>query len=278
MYEHILVPTDGSEPATAALEYAAELAATDDASVSVVTVSDGSDPGAGVVAAACDRIADAGGAAEGAVLDGTPHEVILEAASERAVDAIVMGTRGRQGVGRFVLGSVAERVVRDADVPVFAVRDDEDVRLGYPPETVLVPVDGSEHASRALEAGLGLARAHDATVHLLSAVDTRPTGVDVGSSPNVDAVAASARTIVEEAETVATEAGFDDVATMVTFGSAHREIPAYAAENDVDLVVMGTHGRSGVDRFLLGSVTERVLRTAPAPVLTVRGPESDASR
>ena len=280
MYEHILVPTDGSEPATVALEYACELAASHDATVSVVTITDEGDgtvgdrPGAEILTAARDRIADADVSADGEVLAGDPRETILAYAGQQGVDSIVMGTRGRRGLGRFVLGSVTEHVVREAEVPVFVVRDDEDVRIGYPPETILVPVDGSDHAARALEVGLALATEHGASVHLLSTVDAKPTGVDIGASPNVDEFAAYARTIVEEAEETATEAGVDDVATLVSFGSAHREIPSYAAENDVDLVVMGTHGRSGVDRFMIGSVTERVLRTAPAPVLTIRGPDA----
>ncbi len=277
MFDHILVPTDGSGPATAALEYAAAIAAANDATVHVlyVTETPPDEEDEEVVATAREWVTDAGAAVDEEVVQGEPDETICEYAAERGVDGIVMGTQGRQGLERFVLGSVTESVVRNATVPVLVVRRGSDVRREYPYETIVVPIDGSEHAVAALEHGIELANRHDATLHLLSVVDVRATGVDAVADLQADQFAEYARTIVDDTAAKARTAGVDDVVTTVTFGSTYREIRSHAQDYEADLLVMGTHGRHGFDRLMLGSVTERVLRTAPAPVLTVRVPETE---
>jgi nucleotide-binding universal stress UspA family protein len=276
MYDHILVPTDGSGPATTALEYGAELAATVDATVHVLYVnetaaadSDRERTGEEIVSDACDRVDAEGATATGDVRTGDPSDVVPAYASEHDVDVVVMGSHGRGGVGRFVLGSVTEHVVRTADVPVIVVRGDDDVRTHLPYETVVVPIDGSEHAAVALERGIDVATAFDATLHVLSVVDASPIGSEPGVGVRGDQLQAHARRIVDDAAERVERADVD-VTAETRIGSIHREIASYARENEADLLVMGTHGRSGFHRFLLGSVTERVLRTAPAPVLTAR--------
>ncbi|MFC4247998.1 universal stress protein [Natribaculum luteum] len=277
MFDHILVPTDGSGPATAALEYAAAIAAANDATVHVlhVTETPPDEEDEEIVTTARDWVTAAGAAVDEEVVQGEPDETICEYAADRGVDGIVMGTQGRQGLERFVLGSVTESVVRNATVPVLVVRRGSDVRREYPYETIVVPIDGSEHAVAALEHGIEIATRHDATLHLLSVVDVRATGVDAVADLQADQFAEYARTIVDDAAAKARTAGVDDVVTTVTFGSTYREIRSHAQDHEADLLVMGTHGRHGFDRLMLGSVTERVLRTAPAPVLTVRVPETE---
>ena len=137
-------------------------------------------------------------------------------------------------------------------------------------DSILVPTDGSETAAEAVIHALDLATQYDATLHVLSVVDPRQFST-VGADPSsvLAAVEEGAREAVEEVGAPATETDVP-VETAVRRGSPARTITEYATDNDVDLVVMGTHGRSGLDRYLLGSVTERVVRTAPVPVLTVR--------
>jgi nucleotide-binding universal stress UspA family protein len=136
-------------------------------------------------------------------------------------------------------------------------------------ERILVPIDGSRQADRALDHALDLAETYDAEVHLLFVVD-------VASVPNeIEAASVEERldrygerttaTAAERAE----ESGVERVLTKVARGTPHRAILDYADGNDADLIVMGTHGRTGIDRYLLGSVTEKVVRLADAPVLTV---------
>lgn len=277
MFERILVPTDGSGPANAALEYAGEIATVENLTVHIVHVVDpDTDP-----ADASEQLADSrewAGDADAPVIDevhtGEPREAILEYAATHDVDAIVMGTRGRRGVGRLLLGSVTEAVVRDASVPVLVVRGAAEVRRRYPLETIVVPVDGSSHADAALEQALALASDNGATVHFLSVVDVAPVGIDDGNDLRLERLKQYAQQVVDEGVQRADEVGVDAVGT-VQHGSAQQRIREYTDDEDADLVVMGTHGRSGLDRLLLGSVTERVLRTATTPVLTVRAADEE---
>ncbi|WP_137289160.1 universal stress protein [Natronorubrum halophilum] len=277
MFERILVPTDGSGPANAALEYAGDIAAVEQVTVHVLYVTEpGTDP-----ADAADQLADGRdwvGESETSVVDGIetgePAEAILEYAATHDVDAIVMGTRGRSGVGRLLLGSVTETVVRDADVPVLVVRGAAGVRRPYPLETIVIPTDGSTYADAALERALMVARHHDATVHVLSVVDVTPAGIEEHNDLTIDRLQQYARRVVDEGVAAAENAGVN-AESAIRHGSTHRMIRTYVDDADADLLVMGTHGRSGLDRLLLGSVTERVLRTATTPVLTVRASEAD---
>ncbi|WP_254768619.1 universal stress protein [Salinilacihabitans rarus] len=127
-------------------------------------------------------------------------------------------------------------------------------------QDVLVPTDGSDGTARAIDHGVNLARAFDATIHALSVVED-----DADASTTGRAATRAVERVADEA----TAAGVD-VVTATRPGTPHEEILAYADENDVDLTVMGTHGRTGVDRLVIGSVTERVVRNAEIPVLTIR--------
>ncbi|ELY52514.1 universal stress protein [Natronolimnohabitans innermongolicus] len=272
MFDRILVPTDGSGPANAALEYAGEIAAVEATTVHVLHVRD-PDADPADVEALLEDSREWASETDGPIVDsvetGEPRDAILEAAAEHDVDAIVMGTRGRQGVGRLILGSVTESIVRDAPVPVLVVRGAADVRRRYPLETIVVPTDGSGHASAALERALTVANHHDATVHLLSVVDVTPAAIDERDDLRLDRLERHAQSVVGEEAAGADRAGIE-TETAVKYGSAHRTIRSYVDDVEADLLVMGTHGRSGLDRLLLGSVTERVLRQATVPVLTVR--------
>ncbi|SDM98377.1 Nucleotide-binding universal stress protein, UspA family [Halogranum gelatinilyticum] len=137
-------------------------------------------------------------------------------------------------------------------------------------DTILVPTDGSDAAMNAVDHAVDLARQYDATLHVLAVVDpTSFSTLDVDPSTVVVAMERQAREAAQRVETVAEEAGVA-IETAVVRGDPARTITTYATDNEADLVVMGTHGRSGLDRYLLGSVTERVVRTADVPVLTVR--------
>ncbi|MCU4973873.1 universal stress protein [Halobacteria archaeon AArc-m2/3/4] len=275
MYDRILVPTDGSGPATAALEYGVRLAAILEATVHVLHVVEAPDEPENVLEDASGWARADGVSVIDDVRRGDPLEEIPAYAREEDIDAIVMGTHGRTGIGRFVLGSVTEHVVRTADVPVLVVRGDDDVRTQLPYETIVVPIDDSEHAELAIEVGIEAATKFDATLHVVSVIDVSPMGLEPQVDLRVDRLEDGAARIVDDAAQRATDRGVDDVVSTTVFGSIHRGITSYAADNDADLLIMGTHGRSGLDRYLLGSVTERVLRTAPAPVLTVQAPDTE---
>ena len=143
---------------------------------------------------------------------------------------------------------------------------------------ILVPTDGSAGMTRVIDHAADLARAHGADLHFLYVVDTAsfahlPMETSWGSVTSM---------LREEGEAALRDAAdravADDCVTTITEGPPSREIVAYAREADCDLVVMGTHGRGGLDRLILGSVAERVVRTAEVPVLTVRVGQAGRTR
>lgn len=136
-------------------------------------------------------------------------------------------------------------------------------------DAILFPTDGSEGATVALEHALDLAERYDATLHVLYVADTnRDSLVAVGDAV-VDALEHEGESVVDEVVDRGRARGVD-VDREVLQGDPYRTILDYVDEIGIDLVVMATHGRRGIDRYLLGSVTEKVIRSADVPVLTVR--------
>ncbi|NHN61385.1 MULTISPECIES: universal stress protein [Halorussus] len=144
-------------------------------------------------------------------------------------------------------------------------------------DSILVPVDGSEQSSRALDHAVGHAETYDAAVHLLFVVDVASLPAEVDAAPVAERLDTYGERIVAGAADRVGAADVDRIETAVVPGVPHQAILDYADDNDVDLVVMGTHGRTGLDRYLLGSVTERVVRRSPVPVLAVRTDEAAAA-
>ena len=201
---------------------------------------------------------------------GPPAEVITQAA--RGFDLIVMGTHGRSGPSRLLLGSVADGVVRAALCPVLTVRE--------PPPTsvrrILVPVDFSTGAKDAFAHASRMARLEGASVDLLFA-SPAPSELGTLTAASEGAVTAAA---LAEASTDRMSALVDalgttpgvEVRTHVQIGPAAEVI--INASTGYDLVVIATHGRTGIARFAVGSVATKVVRGAHCPVLTTRlGPE-----
>lgn len=144
-------------------------------------------------------------------------------------------------------------------------------------DTIVIPTDGSEYAERAARRGFELAGKHGATVHVVCAADTGPLG-DVrlpGDDASAeDAIGEKAAEYVERAAEMA--APYDiDVKTAVREGPAKSEIVEYAAEVGADMILMGTRGRGGVERLMLGSVAEHVVRTSEVDVLVVQPEEGE---
>jgi len=288
MLDKLLFPTDGSDGAAAVFDHALDVAEAHDATVHVLNVADTTRDsvtqvrgqvvdtleraGAETVREAATRGRDRGVPTVTEVLQGEPYRTIVDYAETYDIDLVIMPTHGRRGLRRFLLGSTTERVVRRSEVPVLTVRPDDDVTVRYPYRTVLIPTDGSDPANAALDVGLDVADAAGAAVHLLSVVDVTSLGVDVRADIQVDSLEESATELVDAAAERANAAGIDPTTAVEFGGSIPRVIRSYVADHDIDLVVVGTHGRTGFDRYVLGSVAESLVRTAPVPVLTARGP------
>jgi nucleotide-binding universal stress UspA family protein len=158
---------------------------------------------------------------------------------------------------------------------------------------ILYPTDGSDGATAALDNVRDVVETYDATVHVLYVVDTTHTGLgsdpDREESPGMighpeggDGGMVGVRATTEElqetlkeegervVEAVRSELSGVDVETVVRTGDPHEAILDYAEAADIDLIVMGTHGRTGLDRYLIGSVTEKIVRLSDTPVMTIR--------
>lgn len=294
MYESILIPTDGSQATETAIEHGLTLARAYDTTVHTITVIDSQifhldgisrsfedaaeEQAERAVESVIERAAGYGVEVVSDIQRGYPSEAILEYADQHGIDLITMGTHGRTGIDRALLGSVAHRVVRRARNPVLTARHhaigDTDVPGSAPEityENILLPTDGSKGARRAVEQGLDIAHTFGATVHVLYVIDSRtyspyPTGTWEGIESKLQTQGDRATNRIASQ---ARDAGLD-VVTAIEEGIPSKTIVEYASEHDIDLIAMGTRGRSGIDRILLGSVAEKVVTTAPMPVLTVR--------
>jgi nucleotide-binding universal stress UspA family protein len=273
MYDQILVPTDGSRSAEAAAHHGLVIAAAFDASVHLISVTDDRERSERLAKAqAQDAIShleelleqESDLSCRSVIKHGSPHEAIISYASENDIDLIIMGTHGRRGLSRVLLGSVTERVIRLSNDPVIAVPPHAIGRERERYERILIPTDGSPGATAAVEHGMSIADRLDASVRVLCVIDG-----ETGLPPIGDKLRDKAVEVVED---VAEQASERDVSmtTHVQPGIPHEVINNFVSAHGIDLVTMGTHGRSGIRRHLLGSVTERVLRTSDAPVLTVR--------
>jgi len=285
MYEDILLPFDGSDGAAEALHHAAEIAHWADATIHLLFLADTTrdsvtvvqnqtvdalvQKGKDIVEEAEKTLHTLGSDYGSDVVQGNPAPTIVEYAEQYGHDLIVMPTHGRQGVSRYLLGSVTEKVVRLASVPVLTARMQPDEQLKFPYENVLIPTDGGAGAPRVAEYGLSLAAALDATVHVLSVVEERSLGVEMSSKDSQKrerAAADAVEDVVSEAESL----GVTETVRHIEHGTPVQKILDTIDANDIGAVVMGTTGKRGTDRILLGSVAEKTVRSAPVPVITVR--------
>jgi nucleotide-binding universal stress UspA family protein len=286
MYDQILFPTDGSDGAAMVFDHVLDIAAAHDATVHILFAADVTEvsttvirgelidvleeEGEEIVSEAASRAAKRDVDTFTEVRQGEPDNAVVGYADTHDIDLVVMPTHGRRGLKRFLLGSTTERVVRRAEVPVLTIKPDDEVPE-YPYRNVLVPTDGSDCANQALSVGIDVANAEGAPLHLLSVISIESLGLDVRSEMQLTALEERASGVVEDASDIADDSGVDSVSTAVEQGgSVHRTILSYVDDHDIDLIVAGTHGRTGLNRYVLGSVTEYLIRTSPVPVLTVR--------
>ncbi len=209
---------------------------------------------------------------------------IVNLADERGCDFILMSTHGREGLGRVLLGSVAERVARLAKQPVMLVRQaknvqEKNLQVATTPFTrLLVPVDGGEASTNAIELACDLAKRFEAELNFVYVIPNLPIPLSepMGAYAAID-YAALEKTFEEtgrvalvaalekanglKATSNVLRAGFESIATAIVHA---------ATECQANLIVMGTHGRTGVNHLLLGSVAEAVTHHADVPVLLVR--------
>jgi nucleotide-binding universal stress UspA family protein len=292
MFQRILVPLDGSKLAEAVLPYVQILATRLPAPMILLQVvpppyevRPGPGPtlatlAGGYLAALQTHLRSAGLTVDWVTRAGLPADAIIDYAAECGADLIAMSTHGRSGLGRWVYGSVADKVLRGADVPVLLVRVSEADTQALPParavhyQRILVPLDGSALAEGALRHAEALA-AHFGAHLVLIRVPVLPTYAYASTElaysieAELDAAAGEAAAYLADLAGRLAQRGLS-AESVVEWGPVAETIIDYAQGHGVDLIVMSTHGRSGLGRWVYGSVADKVLRAAGVPVLLVR--------
>ena len=211
------------------------------------------------------------------VRKGNAAEAIIEVAGAEKQTLIALATHGRSGLDRWLLGSVAEKVLRGASNPTLVVRAKKEKNPAWEMATlkrVIVPLDGSELSERILPHVEALAKHLDLEVTLLGVYGGRLSTGAADGFHSMDAFIVSLRNETEIYLAAKTEEmkqrGLNKVSFAAKQGLEADEIIATARETLDTLIAMCTHGRTGVQRWMLGSVTETVVRHSDDPVLVVR--------
>ncbi len=203
---------------------------------------------------------------------GKPLSEVIQFAKEKDVDIIAIGTHGRAGVDRIILGSVAERVVRKAHCPVMVVRSRK--YIGF--KRIIVPIDFSDCSRIALEYAAATARAHRSKLTILHVYEESFIEPYVRAANTEE----EAQEIIRGIEQV-NEGKYDEFLKKIDLGGVEydkllrkgipsNEIVETAREQQAQLIVVGTHGRSGIKHMLIGSDAEEVVRNAPCDIVVVK--------
>jgi len=299
-FRTILVPTDGSEPSQAAVRLAVRIARERGCgiafchainygqAVALTTTPYGvsgapemiealNSEGEAIVADAAAIAKHSGLSPTTKVLEGGVVSAISRYAEEEGVDAIVMGTRGLGGLHELVLGSTAEGLVREASVPVFVTHARTALRADDGPlfKRILVAIDDSDPSDAAAGFATALAPSGGSTLIFSTIVDTRAafdTASNYGGNvqPILDEWQFDAKLLLARAAGRARDACVASAQELIAMGEPIEEILRMASSQHADLIVMGTHGRRGLRRMVMGSVAEGVVRKSLIPVAVVR--------
>ncbi len=281
-YRKLLVAVDGSLTSLHALEESFKLAQNEGSWITVVSVippytGDLDLVAVGDIMAAmrrpCDEalkkaqeLADKHKALIKTVCEeGEPHERIIDLAQAENCDLIVMGRRGLRRLERVLVGSVTARVIGYSPIDVLVVP--RDTSVGF--KKVLIATDGSKYSESAQKKAIDFARSYGGELVAVSVVDV-PSEFYAESPKTVEELVKKAKTYVEAVKKEAESAGLKADA-IVREGEAYRAITDVSRGSGAGVIVMGSHGRTGLRRLLMGSVTEKVIGHTPCPVLVVKG-------
>lgn len=280
--ERLLVPLDGSAESNAALPLARTLADVMGLPIRLLRVVPLEDLQTGHQARMnlyriAEELASSGLSVESIVREGPPGEEILAEIQTTPIGLVVMRTHGRAGLSRAILGSVTERVLRDAHLPMVLLRPGGHrvTKLAK----LLVPVDGTPGGAVALGAAVGLARQSGASIKLIQITVPlamqQPMVGGFGSMAYIDPAwdeqaLASAKGYVAGLQANLQAQGLDATGQAMRALDVAEAIVEVATTDATDMVVMSTHALTGPARAVLGSVADAVVRSAPCPVLLVR--------
>ncbi len=206
---------------------------------------------------------------EARIAAGVPYQEIVKAAQSGAIDLIVMGRRGLNFWGRMLLGTTTAKVLREAHVPVLTVRQ---ARGKLAVKKILVPASLSPTDAVSLEWALEAAKSFGAMVYLIHVIEVHKSydSVKGGIMGRLRESAAKQLRALREAVPNHKTRGVLIAEKVMAFPRVRSGIVNFVRDQGIDLIVMSTHARKGVPRFVLGSVAESVTQEAPCPVITIR--------
>lgn len=280
-YKKILVGFDGSESSENALLQAFRLANDEKCWITVTTVvpeykgeldlTGVSDirklllrPGEELLSKATALAKREGALIKIVLEEGEIFERIVDLAEAENCGIIVMGRRGMSTLERALVGSVTARVIGHSQRDVLVVP--QGTKIGW--KKILLATDGSKHSSNATEKAIDFAKSYGGTLTAISVVDV-PAELYAEAPVLVDELVEKAKGYAENVKNMAKATGVE-VKTQVREGESHEAVIKLARDESADLIVMGSHGRTGLKRLLMGSVTEKVIGHAPCPVLVVK--------
>jgi len=206
---------------------------------------------------------------EALICEGEPHEVIVDVATAKNADLIAMGTHGRKGLKKLFMGSVTSRVIVSSLCDVLIVKKpfmDCSGRYG----SLLVSFDGSEFSKKALERACELSKIDGSEITAVYVIPRYEEMIEFFTSSLIkENLYHDAEKIMEKARSIATEKGLK-MNTEIADGDEADKIIETANRLKSDLIIRGTHGWSGINRAIIGSVAERVIINAPCPILVVK--------
>jgi nucleotide-binding universal stress UspA family protein len=209
------------------------------------------------------------GSIESFVCEGEPADVLIDIAQGKKADLVALGTYGRKGLKRLLMGSVTSQVILNSPCDVLIVkRPCSECTGNY--QSVLVPYDGSEFSKKALRRAAEIARTDGGRVTVLYVIPRYEEMVEFYRSESIrKSLKAEADKVIAEAKKIAENAGIE-VQAEIREGHASDEIVAAAEKQENDLIAMGTYGWKGVSKAIMGSTTNRVIAHASCPILVVK--------
>lgn len=281
-YRKVLVPIDGSASGFHALEQAFQFSSTEKSWIMVVCVAPDYEgdldtlvvgdnilkemrrPCEQALVKAKEIAAMRGYTIKTILEEGDPSSRIIDIAEEHNRDLIIMGRRGLSNLERVFVGSVTQRVIGHYHGDVIVVPEHAEIAW----DKILVTTDGSPCSHAAVERAVRFAQAYEGTIDVVSVVDV-PAEL-YGEAPGlVDDLGRKAKGYAEAAVQVATAAGISATAHTAE-GIAYEIIPETAKKLGAQVIVVGSHGRTGMRRLLMGSVAEKVIGLSTCPVMVVR--------
>ena len=293
-FKKILIPVDFSKHSQIAVSKGVSLAQVYHAAVYFLHVGENASRSARALSRFLDRVRpESSVPMKKLVAQGGPASTILSVAKRIGADAIVMGTRGISGLKHLVQGSVAEKVLRESALPVIVIKKEKQIQFdryvlpqirnvegAFQVDKILVPLDFSPASKRALQHAVSMASFYNSTIYTLTVFDKKfkEYGVDHEKHTSVIVKGEKIRLWEEFPELlreIDCHLPHTRLKRMLLSGDPFSKIESVVQKKEIDLIVMGTNGRTGLEHFFIGSVAEKVIRSVDCSVMTIRFRDHD---